>query len=60
MITNAQFARHLARINRLTAIALAGMADGMWNPEFCEADANLLAMSVLEDLQRLVKEIDTK
>lgn len=58
--TNAEFSRLLASINRLTAGSLAQMTDGMWNPEYCSADAAFYAASVCEDLKHKIKHIENR
>lgn len=49
-ITNAQFARTLARMIRDMSGIAAGLAEGMWNPAFCSADAAQDVRWFVEDI----------
>lgn len=39
-MTKAEFARYVARLGAHLANETAGLAQGMWNPHFCGADAS--------------------
>lgn len=55
--TNAALATYVANVARLSVGASAHLATGMWNPDFCSADATDYALSVCEDLQMQLKHI---
>jgi hypothetical protein len=55
--TKAALATYVANIARLSVGASATLAQGMWNPDFCNSDAKDYAVSVLEDLQMQIDHI---
>jgi hypothetical protein len=55
--TKAAFATHLAVIARTAVMAQAGLAQGMWNPNFCSSSATDIALSICEDLEATIKQI---
>lgn len=59
-LSNAQLAHHLSMIARLIAGAQVSLAEGLWNPEFCSADATYYARSVCDDLRHKLSEIEQK
>ncbi len=50
-LTNARFAFAVAHIARTANNAITTMVEGMWNPDFCSAPAEMYALSVVEDLE---------
>lgn len=51
-VTNAWLARQIAGINRDTAAMVRSFTEGMWNPDFCSANADHKAISILSDLRQ--------
>lgn len=59
-MTRAEFARIVARHARDMAVTSADLADGMWNPDFCAADAARDAKILMQDLRYLIERIEAK
>lgn len=55
--TNAQYAYIVGRIARLASIKSCELAYGMWNPNFCSADAAPNALAFAQDLRTLLNDI---
>ena len=49
--TKAAYATHVASVAVLASRHLAGLAQGMWNSDFCSSDATDLAEMFCADLQ---------
>ena len=49
-ITNAEYARMITVISRIAARASESVAQGMWNPNFCEDDAETDAVEQIEEI----------
>lgn len=56
--TNANFAYHLSRIDRLIANTMAELASGMSNPDYCSADGTVYAISVCEEIKLRLNHMD--
>lgn len=56
-ITHAEFARTLARMIRDMSSVATGLAEGMWNPNFCSADASRDVMYLVEDIERRIEHL---
>lgn len=49
-ITNAEYARMITAISRIAARASESVAQGMWNPSFCDADAETGAIDRIAEI----------
>jgi hypothetical protein len=49
--THAVYARDVGFIMRRVAAEASSMAEGMWNPQFCSADATAYAVDFLQDIR---------
>jgi hypothetical protein len=58
MITHAQLARVTARIARNAATTTAALTDGMWNPNFCAANADQEAKVFIQDLRDVLNRLE--
>ena len=56
-LTNAEFAFAISHVLRTAAIATTGMAEGMWNPDFCSDTAGVYAISVVDDIEHQIKHL---
>lgn len=52
-VTNAEFAYMVAQISRTAATQSAVLAEGLWNPSFCAAQAN--PHPFLDKIERVLK-----
>jgi len=59
-LTNAELALRLSKMGRLIAGAQSDLAEGMWNPNFCAAEAWPFAKSLTDDLRRWLDDIDRR
>jgi hypothetical protein len=57
-INNAQFARLVSKITRMTSQVQADLAQGMWNPDFCSSECSSLALSLCGDLRDKIGDIE--
>lgn len=57
--TKAAFARHVAVVVRRATLESAELAQGMWNPMFCDDDAGTIARRFCEEMQRHIDDIQT-
>jgi hypothetical protein len=55
--SNAEFARAMAHVARTANVALTSLTEGMWNPDYCSAPADMFALSVIDDLEHQIKNI---
>lgn len=55
--TNAEFAHAMAHTARTVSLSLVSLTEGMWNPDYCRAPADMYARSVIDDLEHQLKEI---
>lgn len=56
--TKAHFARHVSRIVRRSTLEAGGLAEGMHNPHFCDADACQDAKRLCEELRQELDHIE--
>lgn len=59
-ITNAAFATHVSAIVRTATHEAGGLAFGMWNPNFCSADASGDALRFCNEMEHLLENIKVK
>ncbi len=59
-MTYAQAALIIAKIGRLASKATADLAEGMWNPDFCAADAQPYAISLHDDFVCLLDQLSPR
>lgn len=59
-MTNAQFLYAISRLSRTAAKATAELVDGIWNPQFNDADGTHYAQSVCEDVREWLRRMDEK
>lgn len=57
-MTNAELARIISTMNLATSQAMRDLAEGMWNPDFCSADASKSQQAMLL-LYRMARSIAT-
>lgn len=54
-LTNAEFTRHISRMGRTISMTLVTLTEGIWNPDYCKASADMYALSVIDDLEHQIK-----
>jgi hypothetical protein len=58
-MTNAEFARQLRALARCTASEISGLLEGMWNPGFCAADADVRVARYCADMRALLDALES-
>jgi hypothetical protein len=56
-LSNAEFAFAISHILRTASVATVTMSEGMWNPEYCSASADMFALSIIDDLEHQIDNI---
>lgn len=57
-MTKAAYARYVARILRRAAREMEELSQGMWNPDFCAADAEAARRAFFVDIRDEFKNMD--
>ena len=60
MTTNAQALLSLALLSRRISSSVSTLAEGVWNPNFNNADGSVYMYSVADDVRRWLAEVDAR
>jgi hypothetical protein len=52
-----ELARHVAALARHVSAMNVELAEGMWNPMFCESDGRVEAIRFLEDVEMVIRHV---